>query len=135
MRASILAILGAAACASAPAQRPPKAHLAQPVGRADACPLDLDGATVDVKDVEQGVALEFTSFGDVSELRRRVRLLADIRHADTHHRFLDDIEGGARIIFPVEYKNQVIALGQQMDAGACVVSLPTKPDEQVVVSR
>src|SRR6185503_15819830 len=109
MRASLLAVLGAAACASAPAQRPAKAPqpaIAHSSPRADACPLDLDGASVEVKDVEQGVALEFTSFDDVAELRRRVRLLADIRNADRNHRFLDDIEGGARIIFPADYKSQ-----------------------------
>src|ERR1043165_8970292 len=135
MRASLL--LPRAACsASVPAQRPAKAPqpIAQAAPRADTCPLHLDGASLEVKDVEQGVALEFTSYEDVSELRRRVRALGDIQHAE-HKRYLEDVEGGARIVFPAEYRDQVVALGQQMDAGACPVALPTQPDEQVVVSR
>jgi hypothetical protein len=98
------------------------------------CPLALDGASLEVKDLEQGVALEFTSYDDVSELRRRVRLLGDIQHAE-NRRFLEDVEGGARIVFPAEYRDQVVAIGKQMDLGACVTALPTKPDEQVIVSR
>ncbi|HUS32454.1 MAG TPA: hypothetical protein VMZ53_28330 [Kofleriaceae bacterium] len=128
--------LGVAAC-SASAQRPAKAPqpvVAQAPVHADTCPLQLDGASLEVKELDQGVALEFTSFGDVAELRRQVRLLGDIRHAE-NRRFLEDVEGGARIVFPAEYKAQVVALGEQMEAGACVTSLPTKPDEQIVVSR
>jgi len=136
MRAALLFTV-AACSASVPAQRPVKAPepLAQATVRAEICPLHLDGASLEVKDVEQGVALEFTSYGDVAELRRRVRLLADIRHADSNRRFLDDVEGGARIVFPSDMKTQVFSLAQQMEAGACPTSLPTQPDEQVVVSR
>jgi hypothetical protein len=136
MRTSlVVAILGVAACsAGAPAQRPVKAP--QPVAvRADTCPLQLDGASVVFKELEQGVALEFTSFDDVSELRRRVRKLGDIQHASENHRYLEDVEGGARIVFPADMKQQVSTIAQQMDTGACVTALPTKPDEQIVVSR
>ena len=135
MRASLLLLL-AACSASAPAQRPVKAPaVAQAAPRADVCPLALDGATVEVKDHDRGVALEFTSYDDVAELRRRVRLIGDIQHAHEHGRFLEDVEGGARIVFPPQFREQVAAIGKQLDAGACVTSLPTKPDEQIVVSR
>jgi len=136
MRPWPLAFAFAACSASAPTQRPVKAPVvAQAAPRADLCPLALDGALLEVKDVEQGVALEFTSYADVSELRRRVRLLADIRHADARRRFVEDVEGGARIVFPAEYKVQVAALAKRMDTGSCPTSLPTVPDEQVVVFR
>lgn len=139
MRTSlVVAILGVAACASprsTPAQRPVKAPQPEVAVRADTCPLHLDGASVVFKQLEQGVALEFTSYDDVSELRRRVRKLGDIQHASEHHRYLEDVEGGARIVFPAEMKTQVYAIAQQMDGGACPTALPTKPDEQIVVSR
>ncbi|HTL34630.1 MAG TPA: hypothetical protein VL326_15990 [Kofleriaceae bacterium] len=139
MRTSLLvALLGVAACsASAPAQRPVKAPqpaVAQTAPSADACPLHLDGASLEIKEVEQGVALEFTTYEDVSELRRRVRILGDIQHAEGK-RFLEDVEGGARIVFPAEYHDQVVAIGDVMNKGACLTKLPTKPDEQIVVAR
>jgi len=140
MRASLFgALLVISACsASAPAQRPVKAPqpvIAQASPLADTCPLALDGASLEVKDHEFGIALEFTSYDDVAELRRRVRLIADIRHADTNHRILEDVDGGARIVFPDEYRSQIVEIGKQIDAGACVAALPTKPDEQIIVSR
>jgi hypothetical protein len=140
MRALLVAaLLDVAACsASTPAQRPVKAPqpvVAQASPRADTCPLALDGASLEVKDVEQGVALEFTSYDDVAELRRRVRLIADIRHADTNKRILEDVEGGARIVFPDEFRSQIVEIGKQIELGACVAALPTKPDEQIVVFR
>jgi hypothetical protein len=137
MRTSlVVALFGVAACsASVPAQRPAKAPQPVVAVRTDTCPLHLDGASVVFKQLEQGVALEFTSYDDVSELRRRVRTLGDIQHAGEHHRYLEDVEGGARIVFPAEMKTQVFAIAQQMEGGACPTSLPTKPDEQIVVAR
>lgn len=131
MRALLLLLVGCAA--SAPAQRPVKTPaVAHDVATADTCPLALSGASLEVKDDELGVALEFTSYEDVAELRRRVRLLGDVEHAQVNHRFVSNTEGGAKIVFPVELKSQVVALAAQMDAGACPTSLPTKADERVV---
>ena len=139
MRTSlVVALFSVTACApqhSVPAQRPAKAPQPTAALRADTCPLHLDGASVSFKELEQGVALEFTSLDDVSELRRRVRKLGDIQHAAEHHRYLEDIEDGARIVFPADMKMQVATLAQQMDGGACPTQLPTKPDEQIVVAR
>jgi hypothetical protein len=129
MRALLLVL---AACSAATATRPPAK--APVVARATPppCPLELDGASVAVKDVDQGVALEFTSYEDVAELRRQVRLLADTRDAATNHRLLANVDGGVQIIFPADLKSQVIALAQQMDGVACPTALPTTPDERVV---
>ena len=40
------------------------------------CPMRVSGTTVTSSDVEEGVALYFTTSGDVNELRQRVRELA-----------------------------------------------------------
>jgi hypothetical protein len=47
------------------------------------CPMHVAGTTVAASDVEGGVALDFTSTGDVSELRDRVRHMAEMHN--THH--------------------------------------------------
>lgn len=128
-------LLGAMACsASAPKHTAPTIPTAPrpAVAAADTCPLDLDGASLEVQDTELGVALAFTSYGDVSELRRRVRLLGDVKNATTHHRFVEDVEGGARIVFPAELRGEVVAVAQHMEAGACPIALPTSADDRVV---
>ena len=128
MRALLFLVAACSAATPRPVKTPPVAAHATPAP----CPLHLDGASVEVKDVEQGVALELTTYEDVAELRRQARLLADIRNADTNHRMLANVDGGVQIIFPTELKSQVIAFAQQMDGGACPTSLPAKPDERVV---
>ena len=129
MRALLFAL---AACSAATSTRPPVKAPVVAQATPPPCPLELSGVSVEVKDVEQGVALEFTSYEDVAELRRQVRLLGDAEHADTNHRLVSNIESGAQIIFPGELKSQVIALAQQMERGACPTTLPTRPDERVV---
>ena len=103
----------------------------------DYCPLELDGATLAVKDTELGVALEFTSYGDVAELRRRVRKFGDVATAVAQGRHLEDVEGGARIVFRAELRREVEAVAEKLEAGACVAVLPTKPatDDAVDVAR
>lgn len=139
--ATVLSVICATACSTtAPSTttttpRPAKPQLAS-LDR-DYCPLELDGATLAVKETELGVALEFTSYGDVAELRRRVRKLGHVETAVAHGRHLEDVDGGARIVFPAELRREVEAVADQLDAGACVVVLPTTPatDETVDVAR
>lgn len=52
-------------------------------GMADECPMQVDGTSVTAENVEGGVALSFTTTGDVAELRRRVARMAEMhnRHA------------------------------------------------------
>ena len=45
---------------------------AEPGGNDASCPLQLQGTTATVEDVDGGVAIRFTTTGDVAELRRRV---------------------------------------------------------------
>jgi len=47
------------------------------------CPMHLEGVTVKADDVEGGAALVFSTSGDVEELRRRVKRMAEMhaKHA------------------------------------------------------
>jgi hypothetical protein len=47
------------------------------------CPMNVPGTLTQAMDVEGGIAMGFTTTGDVPELRRRVRAMAE-RH-DEHH--------------------------------------------------
>src|SRR3954470_25010493 len=136
MRALPALLLFAMACspATAPARTPVHPVAAAAPAPADDCPLALDGATVEVKEGGLGSALEFTSYGDVAELRRRVRLLGDVDHPTGHHRYVEDVDGGARIVFPSGLRPELAVFAQTMEGGACPVTLPNKP-EDVIVTR
>ena len=120
-------LLGAMACsATAPTRTPP----AQPIAKQSPprpCPLELDGASVAVTETPLGVALEFTSYADVAELRRQVRMLG-------HGHILEDVEGGARIVFAADLRSQVEAAARDMEAGACPITMPSA-DDRVVTTR
>jgi hypothetical protein len=48
--------------------------------------MQVEGTTVSAEDVESGVALSFTTSGDVAELRRRVARMAEMHgHPGEHH--------------------------------------------------
>lgn len=122
-------LFGAMACsATAPTRTPPRQPIVS-TSVAKACPLDLDGASLAVKDTDLGVALELTSYGDVAELRRQVRVLGRMNDAQVSH--VEDVEGGARIVFPVELRGEVEAMARAMDAGACPTALPASDDRVV----
>ena len=134
--ATVFCVITATACSTTTPSttttpRPAKPQLAS-LDR-DYCPLELDGAELAVKETDLGVALEFTSYGDVAELRRRVRKLGHVETAVAHGRHLEDVEGGARIVFPAELRHEVEEVAGQLESGACVVVLPTKPASDVAV--
>jgi hypothetical protein len=52
------------------------------MGMGDQCPMFVAGTTVQAKDTSDGMAMMFTTTGDVAELRRRVRVMAD--HMNAH---------------------------------------------------
>jgi hypothetical protein len=157
--------LGAAACAaSAPDRQGPRAATAPRVVSLDTvihdmCPLHVGAATVRAEELELGAALVFTTPGDVAELRRRVRLMADMddRNRDAiatrlpegtalppARRMLGDVEGGAQILFHAphagaldELRASVAAQAASIADGACPVAMPRAPapaegDERVV---
>jgi hypothetical protein len=42
------------------------------------CPMEVPGTTASVADTEDGVAITFTTTGDVAELRQRVHGMAEM---------------------------------------------------------
>lgn len=103
------------------------------------CPLAVAGTTVREQDIEGGGALVFTTTqGDVMELRRRVAHMADMhnQHVATHQQRehqgtggagpgpameipnaqarVEDIEGGARVVYTPKDPAQVPALREEL---------------------
>jgi hypothetical protein len=119
----------------------------------DLCPLEVPSATVRAVDIEIGAALVFTTGGpyggDVADLRRRVRHMADIHnhHRDwiaarmperallpPSNRHVDDVDGGARIVFEPgdparvgELRESVRSEARRLQAGMCPVAMPQAP--------
>lgn len=52
-------------------------------GMAGACPMQVTGTKVDAENIEGGVALEFTTTGDVDTLRQHVASMAEMHNR--HH--------------------------------------------------
>lgn len=52
------------------------------MGIGDQCPMFVAGTTVQANDTSDGMAMTFTTTGDVAELRRRVHLMAN--HMNAH---------------------------------------------------
>jgi len=53
---------------------------------ADTCPMQISGTAVAASDMEGGVGLDFTTTGDVVELRRRVGRMAEMHDGHGHMR-------------------------------------------------
>ena len=51
------------------------------MGMGEQCPMFVAGTTVQAKDTSDGMAMTFTTTGDVAELRRRVHVMADRMNA------------------------------------------------------
>jgi hypothetical protein len=51
------------------------------MGMGDQCPVLLPGTTVQAQDTKDGIAMTFTTTGEVAELRRRVRIMAEHMNA------------------------------------------------------
>jgi hypothetical protein len=72
----------------APSPATAKPVNAPPIARvedAHGCPMDLPGARASVVELDDGVALDLTTPGDVMELRRRVRAIEDLALTDLEH--------------------------------------------------
>jgi hypothetical protein len=154
-------IVCAAACSTQAPQRTPVAPAAAepPVAittqRAlrDLCPMEVPGATVRAEDIETGATLVFTTSGiyggDIADLRRRVREMADIHNhyrdwmtarmpdramLPPAKRHIDDLPNGARIVFEpgdasgmVELRERVAVEAQRIAAGTCPIAMPRDP--------
>ncbi len=64
-------------------------------GMGDLCPMQLAGTKVEAMDVEGGVALSFTTTGDVAALRERVRHMAEhhAKKAEHHAKMMAEHHG------------------------------------------
>jgi hypothetical protein len=134
------------------AAEPPVAITTQRALR-DLCPMEVPGATVRAEDSETGATLVFTTSGiyggDVSDLRRRVREMADIHNhyrdwmtermpdramLPPAKRHIDDLPTGARIVFEpgddtgmLELRERVRVEAQRIAAGTCPIAMPRDP--------
>lgn len=147
--AALVVALALAACGSTDAERPGAGRGPGPGPACDAmaemCPMDIEGAKVAFVESPDGPALDFTTTGDVAELRRRVAYRASVHdqmpcagkaepRGGGVGRFqppassvtASDIEGGARLVFRPETPAELDALrafvrkrAVQIQSGAC----------------
>lgn len=124
----------ATACGRAQANQPAHAEptaAQQPGmrgGMAGMCPMQVEGTTVRAEDVDGGVALVFTTTGDVAELRRRVAHMAEMherRHGEGKGGMMgagmmaatartEHVEGGAKLVLTADDPENVAALRQRL---------------------
>jgi hypothetical protein len=162
LRTSALAtiILCAAACSrtttrtpAAPVAAEPPVALETQRELADLCPMEVPDATVRAEDIETGAALVFAVSGiyggDIADLRRRVREMADIHNhyrdwmiqrmpdaakLPPAKRHVDDMPNGARIVFEpgdesgmAELRERVRSEARRIAAGTCPIAMPRDP--------
>jgi hypothetical protein len=91
------------------------------------CPMAVSGTTVAAADAPNGATMTFTTAGDVSDLRRRVRTMAD--HMNAHsgggmHGMMGGAEGGSMMgrMMPA-----VHAKAEDIDRGARLQMTPDDP--------
>ena len=95
---AVVALLAAGAATSASSSEPESPAVGSPghehakASMGDMCPMRVQGTTLTATDVEGGIALEFTtSTGDVAELRKRVRQMAEMHNSH-------DMGGGEEVV-------------------------------------
>lgn len=154
---------GACCCARStapPARSPAPTHATAitPTAElvADLCPLHVPDTILRAEDVELGGALVFTTPGDVADLRRRVRLMADVfdHNRDTLARaleasatlppalrFVEDVAGGARIVFrPADtsaldtFRQQIAQQAVRLARGQCPMLMPPRPQPETQIT-
>ena len=142
--ASLATILSSmVACGAA---HTPTSH-AQSTARADAahtgetCAMTARGTTVDAVDVPDGVAIRFTTSGDVAELRRHVHHMAEMHEhmAGMHeHKMANDHEHNAAGQAPASDSHSgsahmmmvpSTASTEDIDGGAQLVLMPRQADQ------
>lgn len=112
---------------SVPPPGPPGARDRSMMGdHATHCPMEVPGATVTVDETEAGAALTFTTTGDIDELRRRARGMAEMhgRMGEMHGGMMsgmgsatvsvEDIDGGARLEFATSDPGQRAAMREHL---------------------
>jgi hypothetical protein len=157
-----LLLLGVACASNAP-RRTPQVYVAEdpPIAYStkvelrDLCPLDVPDSTVRAEDDDRGAALAFTTTGiyggDVAEVRRRVRQLADMKNhyrdwlvarmpdratLPPARRYLEDMPNGAKIVFEAgdettkqELRARVRTEAVRLRGGMCPIAMPLDPKD------
>jgi len=120
------------------------------------CPLQVPGATLATEDVDDGGAIVFTTTGDVADLRRRVRNMADL-HGNYRPQLaamniepglppadhiVEDVPAGARIVFRTGdsdltgFRAQIATEASKLTTGRCPIAMPIAATEgQVPAGR
>ena len=89
------------------------------------CPMAIPGTTVSAVETSDGAALEYKTTGDVADLRARVHRMADMHDhggcpmmpqmaTPPSTASVEDIEGGARIVFRPKDTMQIRALREHV---------------------
>ena len=133
----LLACGGSKSQPAAPQPAPTEAH-AQGMG--GMCPMEVAGTKVAVDDTQDGVAITFTTTGDVAQLRERVHHMAGMHEHMMHGGSGDmdqmkmapssaraeDVDGGARIVLTpadpaqlADLRTHVREHAAQMASGHC----------------
>lgn len=110
-------------------------------GMMEMCPMKVPGTTATVADTADGVAISFTTSGDVAELRRRVHHMAEMR--DRHHGMMGEGMMGDRkenvpppgTSRPMEMMVPSIATVEDVERGARIVLVPKDPDRLSVLRQ
>lgn len=157
--ALVLALIALGGCASSQtAQRQPVSTAAAPptegadqghdhqAGMMEMCPMRVPGTTVSVSDTEAGVAVVFRTTGDVAELRRRVRYVAEMHnrhHAEGAMACCRGMtnggqetggtpdQGGRGMMMGMSHEGMVpaTAAAEDVDGGARIVLTPEDPSQ------
>ena len=143
----VLACGGSKSQPTAPQPPPSEAHAhGEAGGMGGMCPMEVPDTKVSAEDTQDGVAVTFTTTGDVSQLRQRVHHMAEMHEhmmqggmsgsasmgSDHMMKMVpstaraEDIEGGARIVLTPKDPAQLAELrahahehASQMASGHC----------------
>jgi hypothetical protein len=106
----------------------------------DQCPMLLPGTSVQAQDTKDGLAMNFTTTGDLAELRRRARAMAD--HMNAHasgasggmgmHGAMTGADAGMGMMGGSMMGGMMPAMHAQVedvDHGACLKMTPADPQK------
>ena len=110
-----------AGSAAAPAMASPPPAAPTPVGLVDQCPMHVAGTQVALSDTPTGVAIDFTTTGDVGELRARVHHMASM-HDQMSGGHDPGIMNDSSMMMPPSH-----AAANDIDGGAHLVLIPVDP--------
>lgn len=126
----MLACGGSKSEPAAPQPAPSNAH-AETQGMVGMCPVEVPGTKVAVADTQDGVALTFTTTGDVAQLRQRVHHMADMHEHMMHGGMMGSGEmmGSGGMGSDHMKMAPSTARAEDTDGGARIVLTPNDPKQ------